>query len=346
MTSRSSSSEYNSDSDAEEPVLKKSRISNQYSLNSGKDDVAKKIAISCARMLIGLSSKNQVLNKNIISKILDAENEKGSKLQFKKHVLPILKPLVKDIFNYEIIELPSTKPNKRSKNANNDRDDSNSRTNSNTNISDDLPYALSDDYILVNKLDLQFRALNYKFLSSSTKPISDSIKDTQSNKESNSSTLLYGENLPKPTSSLVQNGIMLLIICIVLIHDNNILQSDLLNILKKKVGLKWKEKQSVSILGNRTMGEFIQYMGKQEYLERELTSTSTVGSGGGVSNRSLNSKNAKHEDSTLIVRLGRRCIAEWSLDQFVELFRQVMTEQWTDELQESAIFTIKSVWSQ
>lgn len=304
---------------------------------SSKDDAANKIAIATARVMLGLANRNQVLNKSIISKILETENEKGSGLQFRKNVLPILTKLVREIFNYEVVELPSKKSTSTQANSDKNNDDTQTQ-----------PHArepASDEFILVNNIPPSLRALNYTFMVKYTTPIQTSLKSMEAKKSTNPTTVIYGEHLPKPTINVIQNGIKLLIICIVILHNNNILQSDLITILKTNFGLKFREKEVVSILGDQTLDDFITMLSRQDYLDRNLIATSNNKTGS-ISRRSVNSKNVKHDDTTVVIKLGRRCVSEWSMEEFVGLFHQLMQDQWTEQLQESAIFTVSSLWKQ
>jgi hypothetical protein len=316
-------------------------ISNSHT----KDDASNKIAIATARVLLGLSSRNQVLNKSLISKILEVENEKGLGLQFKKNVLPALSKIISEIFHYEVVELPSKKAiynassNKTQQQQQQQQDQHQSENQSN------VKSTPSDEFILINNLPSSLRALNYTFMAKYTKPIKSSIKSMENSKINHSTTTIYGENLPKPTSSIIQNGFLLLILCIVILHNNNILQSDLISVLKTNFGLNFKEKEIVSIFGDQTLSDFITMLNKQDYLERNLI-TSSNNNLNPSSRRHLNSKAAKHDDSTLVIKLGRRCTTEWSIEEFVNLFHQLMHDQWTDQLRESAIFTVSSIWKQ
>lgn len=314
----------------------------------GKDDLAYKMAVATARVMIGLSSRNQVLNKTTIAKILDAENEKGSGLQFKKFVLPVLSMLIADVFHYDVVELPSKKST-QAQSGNN----SNTTGSGNSNQTQQDPSSTqhskatpSDEFILVNRLPPSLRALNYTFMAEHTQPIGKSMKAMDRSKQGFPSTNIYGEDLPRPTSAIVQNGITLLIICIVLLHGNNILQSDLILILRTKFGLKFKEKEVVSILGDQTLTDFLAMLGRQDYLDRTLITATGANAGSTMAQRTVNSRSVRHDDNTLILRLGRRCRAEWSADEFVGLFRQLMQDSWTEQLQESAVYTVHSVWTQ
>ncbi|CAI8505174.1 unnamed protein product [Pichia kudriavzevii] len=313
---------------SERNSLKRQRI--ESSSNSVKEDAARRIAIATGRVMLGLSSRNQALNKTIISKIIETENERGTGLQFKKNVLPILSNMMFDTFRYAVEELPSKKVLMSSISVK-------EKTKGETKAG-----PLSDGFILTNNISASLRALNYTFMAKNTRNIGKSIKGMQTPKENMSKLKVYGEGLPKPTSMIVQNGFKLLIICVIILHNNNILQSDLTNVLKTKFGLSFKEKEQVSILGNQTLSEFIAMLSKQDYIERMLISN-TYGSGG-ISQRSLNSKNAKHDDNSLVLKLGRRCLAEWTMEEFVGIFRQLMQSQWTDQLQEAAIFTVSNIW--
>lgn len=317
---------------------------NKFTYLSGKNDVANKIAIATARVIIGLSNKNQTLNKNIIAKILEAENEKGSGLQFKKFILPILDQIFANIFSYKIVELPSKKSklsqqNLVSINNKNNKKESNS-------VIKNIP---SDDFILINNLPPSLRALNYSFMAEYTQPIGKSLKAMDKPKQNSNDTNIYGENLPRPTVNIIEDGITLLIICIILLHNNNILQSDLILILKTKFGLTFKENEIVSILGNQTLNEFLTMLNKRDYIDRSLITNDPNNNNNSNSNnlsRSINSKTLKYDDNMLIVKLGRRCFVEWGIEEFVGLFRQLMQDQWTEQLQECVLFTVNSVWKQ
>lgn len=327
-------------SDSSEISNKRNKII--LSHGSGKNDVANKIAIATARVILGLSNKNQTLNKNLIAKILEAENEKGSGLQFKKFVLPILNQIFDEIFNYKIIELPSKK-SKLSQNPKSTNNINNKKESDST-----IKNVSSDDFILINNLPPSLRALNYSFMAEYTEPIGKSLKAMDKPKQNSNNTNIYGENLPRPTINIVENGITLLIICIILLHNNNILQSDLILILKTKFGLTFKENEIVSILGNQTLNEFLTMLNKQDYIDRSLitnaSNSNTNGNNNSNLSRSINSKNFKYDDNMLIIKLGRRCFVEWGIEEFVGLFRQLMQDQWTEQLQESVIFTVNSVW--
>lgn len=295
------------------------------------DSPSGKIVIATARVLLGLSNRSQVLNKTIISKILDTENEKGVGLQFKKHVLPGLQKVFEDVFRYKVVGLPSKKiPTTNNKSSTNTLSDNTVHRNSS-----------SDEFILVNNLPLSLRALNYSFLADHTKPIEKSIKEMENVKHGTDQLIVYGEGLPRPTTSVIQNGIKLLIICIILLHSNNMLQSDLITILQENFGLGFKEREVVSILGDQTLSDFVTMLCKQEYLDRSLISNRTSESS---SKKSLNGRNAKFDDNTLVVKLGRRCLEEWSKDEFINLFRQLMQDQWTEQLNHNAEYTISQIW--
>ena len=300
-------------------------------------DTSKKLAIATCRVILGFSNMNKILKKSNITKIIEEENEKGSNVQFKKHIMPVLSNILTDVFNYDIVELPSKKTMQSvsivKENANGDS--------SKVVKSNNPP---SDEFVLVNNLPPCLRALNYSFLADYTKPMNKSLKGMESNKVGNPNISIYGENLPRPTTNIIQDGIKLLIISIVLLHNNNILQSDLITILKTNFGFNFKEKESVPIFGNQTLGDFLTMLSKQEYLERTLITVSN--SGKGATQRNINSKNARHEDNTLMIKLGRKCVAEWSSAQFVHLLRQIMQDKWGPQLQENAIYTVESVWKE
>jgi hypothetical protein len=304
-------------------------------LNGHRQESARKIATATCRVMLGLGSKQQVLNKNIIAKILEAENEKGTGIQFRKNILPLLTELAADTFNYKVVELPSKKSLSSAFGQGKSNPDDAVHS---------MKFSASDEFVLVNDLPSSLRALNYSFLAEYTKPINKDMKAMEEPKQRAPQTKIYGENLPRPTTAIVQDGIKLLIICVVLLHGNNILQSDLITILKKNFGLHYKEKEHVSILGNQTLNDFLTMLSRQDYLERTLIVTSSGSSG--ATQRMVNSKNAKLDDNTLMVKLGRRCMVEWSLEQFVNLFRQIMQDQWTEQMLESAVFTVNSVWKE
>lgn len=327
----------------------------------GKDDLAYKMAVATARVMVGLSSRDQVLNKTMVAKILDAENNKGSGLQFKKSVLPALSMLVSDVFHYEVVELPSKKAATAAPGA--PANGASGPGGPNGTQHEQRPVqphksAPSYEFILVNRLPPSLRALNYTFMAEHTQPIGKSLRAMDRSKHAGSTggaaaaaaTSIYGEDLPRPTSGLVQSGITLLVLCLVLLHGNNILQSDLVLLLRTKFGLKFKEKETVSILGDQTLTDFLAMLGRHDYLDRTLiTATGAAGTGTGTaasSQRAVNSRSTRHDDNTLILRLGRRCRVEWSVDEFVGLFRQLMQDEWTEQLQESAVYTVKSVWKQ
>ena len=313
----------------------------------GKDDLAYKMAVATARVMVGLSSRDQVLNKTMVAKILDAENNKGSGLQFKKFVLPALSMLVSDVFHYEVVELPSKKV------APPVAAHANGPTEQEQRPAQPHKSAPSDEFILVNRLPPSLRALNYTFMAEHTQPIGKSLRAMDRSKHGGSAasyaTSVYGEDLPRPTSALVQSGITLLVLCIVILHGNNILQSDLFLILRTKFGLKFKEKETVSILGDQTLTDFLAMLGRHDYLDRTLITATGAGAraaSAASTQRTVNSRSTRHDDNTLILRLGRRCRAEWSVDEFVGLFRQLMQDEWTEQLQESAVYTVKSAWKQ
>lgn len=338
--SREESAEYYS-SDSEQSSKRSNTSLSTF--NSGKDDLVNKAAIATARVMLGLSNRNQVLNKNMIAKILEAENEKGSGLQFKRFILPALSKLFNDIFYYDVVELPSKKSLQQQQQQQKQQQQQQQEQQEQEKT---VKVPSSDEFVLVNNIPPPLRALNYSFMAEFTQPIGSSLKSMDKNKRDFPSTNIYGEDLPRPTSMIVQNGITLLIICIILLHGNNILQSDLISVLKKNFGLSFKEKEVVSILGNQTLNDFLTTLNKQDYIERTLITTSTTGgSHSSSAQRSINSKTTKHDDNTLMIRLGRRCMVEWSKEEVIGLFRQIMQDQWTEELMSSAIFTVSSVWN-
>lgn len=323
--------EYLSEDSEDNSSHKRSRSSTEEASFSPLvyDSPSGKIVLATVRVLLGLSNRSQVLNKTIISKILETENEKGVGLQFKKHILPGLQKVLGDVFRYEIVGLPSKKVSMKIFKT--------------TDVPDNIPSKNynADEFILVNKLPLSLRALNYSFLADNSKPIEKSIKEMEKPKSGTDKLIIYGEGLPRPTSNVVQNGIKLLIICIIVLHSNNMLQSDLIIVLQTNFGLKFKEGEVVSMLGNQTLSDFITMLCKQEYLERSLISDKT-------SNRSLkkslNGKNARYDDNTLVITLGRKCLEEWSKDEFVNLFRQLMQDHWTEQLNDNARYTVSQIW--
>lgn len=335
MPSEEDSPDSHSDS-SDTPVNEKRQKSTNatyHPISSEKESSAQKVAIALARVLLGLSSRNQVLNRSTITKIIEAENEKGSSLQFKKNILPVLSQLLADIFRYGIVELPSKKHS--------------AKPPAQSQVQSQATQAkavVSDEFVLVNNLPPSLRALNYTFMADRTAPITRSVKEMDKPKQDQPLTSVYGEGLPRPTNMVVQNGVTLLILCTVLLHGNNILQSDLITILRTKFGLSFREKEQVSILGDQTLTEFLAMLGKQEYIERILIAPAASTGSPATDRRAVNSKTARHDDNTLVIRLGRRCLAEWTTEEFVNLFRQIMQDQWTDQLQESAIFTVSSVW--
>lgn len=335
-TDHSSENTLRSEKRARSSGLSSAQNSNSATLYSGSaTDASTKLAIATCRVMLGFSNIEKVLKKATISKIIEEENEKGTNIQFKKHVLPVLSELLRDVFHYDIVELPSKKSMQIASVAKENTSAENNKT-VKTNVSP------SDEFILVNNIPPSLRALNYSFLADYTKPMNKSLKSMEEQKIGNPNISIYGENLPRPTTNVIQDGIKLLIISIVLLHNNNILQSDLITILKTNFGFNFKEKETVPIFGNQTLGDFLLMLSKQDYLERTLITVSN--SNKGASQRNINSKNARHEDNTLMIKLGRRCVAEWNSTQFVHLLRQIMQDKWDPQLQENAIFTVESVW--
>lgn len=283
--------------DSYETHSKRSNSSNKYNSSD-------KLVPAFMRVLLGLAGNNRVLTKNLISKVIEEEKEKGTR--FTRDIKPSLVENFKEVFNYELAEL---KPN--------------------------------DDYILINKAPASIKMLNYKFGLQSTN-LGGQLKKYLSSSENNESVKVYGEGLAKPISSVLGNGMKLLIICLVILNENNLKQSDLTELLDDKFGISWKENESVSLLGHKSMKEYIMLMGKEEYLIREPIVANLKEKESAT--RRLKSRSGDLDDSQVLLHVGKRVLKEWSLDQIFSLFKQLFAADWDESFEQRTILTINNVW--
>ncbi|KAH3661732.1 hypothetical protein OGAPHI_005910 [Ogataea philodendri] len=334
---RNSFDDYEQDDDYEEPVRKSRRVqtagTDDVSEDSGsefesdsptqipnsRDDLTSRLSIreqrveklvnAFVRALLPLEHKHQVLNKGLVAKIMEMEDEKGHGVQFKKHLLPGIRSTLERVFGLELIELPPKKGSKSSS---------------------------SDDYILVNKLSSTLKDEIYKYFQTQSRAIS-SLADLKESSSSSSSLMKTGATLPKPVNELIGQGFKMLIIAIILLNDNNINKQDLLNILKTKFQLNFKETKSVGLLG-MTVPEFLYLLVKQEYLEQlDVSQTSSK------NKRRTVISNKSTDDNMLIYSIGRRSIAELDQDNFIDFLKK-MYPNWNEELEKSALYTLNNVW--
>lgn len=273
-----------------------------------KSERLDEVARSFIRAILGLENRYQVLNRNFIAKLMDAENEKGAGIQFKRDLLPLIQNYLNDIFGLDLIPLPP------------------------------------DDYILVNVLPRKVKDCIYVFLKTYSCKISEladiDISDTNGGN--------FTGAMVKPAVEYVRRGFRMLILATILLHGNNISQTDLLNVLKDNFHLQFKEMKPIDVIGGITITEFLAEMIKQEYLciltQPDSEKESSHGHSNntrGKSRRTAGSNGA--DNSLLIYGLGRRAVTEFAPKDFKDFFK-IIYGSWDDAKEEAASFTFKNVW--
>ncbi|KAF6006970.1 hypothetical protein HII13_004825 [Brettanomyces bruxellensis] len=282
---------------------------------SGRMD---ELAFSFVRAILGLENKYQILNKNFISKVLEAEGEKGTGIQFKRDILIRVNNILRPIFAMYLVPLASNRRETRNSN---------------------------EEYIMVNELSERMKERTYIFFKQYTGRL-NSIDDLRLNLATEKGQVTtFGKAEVKPATEAIQKGFKLMILSVILLHNNNISQADLLNVLDVNFNLHFQETKPIDILGNLTISQFISLMTQQEYIQI-LTTKDERSKGKNANNgrRRKVSTAVNADNSLLIYGLGRRALTEFSKDSFIAFFKNIYGD-WDDDLQKSAEYTLKGIWS-
>ncbi|ODV84989.1 hypothetical protein CANARDRAFT_180424, partial [[Candida] arabinofermentans NRRL YB-2248] len=297
-------------------------ISNRYDLKKQKIE---KLSFAFIKILIGFENKYQILNKKLISKIIESEDERGQKIQFKKDLMPRINSILNTTFGMKLVELPpkltkSTKSQKQ-KQKQKQKDISGGGGGS------------SEEYIIISELKPHLKDVIYNYFKSSTSKT----------------------NIPHPDTNLIQQGLRMLIISIIIMNENHLTKQELLIILKKKFKLSFKETKSIMISNlniSLNFSTFLQLMVKYEYLN-QIDNSKIVNSSSNtrkknqvvvqqVTNTS-NSSIKNVDDKLLELSIGRRTLTEISKVQFIDFLKEVYGE-WNEDLNKSALITIDDIW--
>ncbi len=278
------------------------------------------LAFSFVRAIIGLENRYQILNRNFISKIIEAEEEKGSGIQFRRDILFRVNNILQSTFAMLLTPLVS----------NRERDAKNS----------------TEEYIMVNTLSNKMKERTYRFLKQYTDRL-NSIDDLRADFATEKGQVTtFGKAEIKPATESIQRGFKLLILSVIILHSNNISQADLLNVLDENFNLHFQETKPLDILGNLTISQFISLMIQQEYIQILTTKDDkSKGKNGNNNRRRKVSSAANSDNSLLIYGLGRRTLAEFSKESFTSFFREVYGD-WDEDLEKSAKYTLKGLWSE
>ncbi|GME82413.1 unnamed protein product [Ambrosiozyma monospora] len=82
-----------------------SMMSNYGSGLDSRTEKIDKLVKAFVRVMIGLEDKRQTLNKVTIAKVMESEKEKGTGIQFKKHLLNLIRRNLRDVFGLDLVEL-------------------------------------------------------------------------------------------------------------------------------------------------------------------------------------------------------------------------------------------------
>lgn len=197
-----------------------------------------RIARAFVRTVIGLEERYQVLNKNYIAKILEAEGEKGQRIQFKRDLLGRIRKILNETFGLDLTALP--------------KDITDAGVSSKT----------TDEYIVTSILPDEFK----KHISDAYEKNVYEINSTEDLVENDGHLETLGPGLPKPATDLAQEGFRTLIIMTVLLNNNNISQRDLLATLEDSFHLRFNETKQLDLLGDITIGQYLAQLVQRGYL--------------------------------------------------------------------------------
>ncbi|GMG55499.1 unnamed protein product [Ambrosiozyma monospora] len=312
-----------------------------YNYTAGSDSRTEKIdklVKAFVRVMIGLEDKRQTLNKVMIAKVMESEKEKGTGIQFKKHLLSLIRKNLRDVFGLDLVELNNIQELDGDANGNGQDNQNKSKKAKST------AAAPAEEYILINLTGSATKSQMVAALEDFTLPIT-SVKDVQITDQLEITR--SGPLLPKPVTSLVSDGFMLLVLTIIVLNNNNLSRMDLATILSKKFHLKFKETERYELFNNDNLSNYLTELVRREYLSQLDISEEVVGNGNkkkrGGSRISKVNAQAKDE-SLLILSLGRRTITEFTKEGFINYLRQIYSHWDENNLQTKAENTLEQLF--